>query len=139
MKYEKKIILFYFLFVMIIHDVGICLHPYVYFDIDNLLNLFPFKSHTHMELPMLVHSLLFHCGTFLIRVINNRASCHLQKRLTVTSHVALGPRVHFCLTTVDHCYVMLGTIKFVDISVNINSACILDHCDVMGFATCSAK
>ena len=143
MKYEK-IILFYFLFVMIIHDVGICLHPYMYFDIDNLLNLFPFKSHTHMELPMLVHSLSFHCGTFLIRVIHNRASCRLhidQKALTVTSYVVvvftyvgvIHVRTFACLATVDHCYIMLGTIEFVDISVNDNSACRLDHCDVIGF------
>ena len=40
-------------------------------------------------------------------------------------------RAHGCLTAVGHCYVMLGTIKFVDRSVNDNSAGRLDHCDVI--------
>ena len=40
-------------------------------------------------------------------------------------------RAHGCLTATGHCYVMLGTIKFVDKSVNDNSARRLDHCDVI--------
>ena len=40
-------------------------------------------------------------------------------------------RVHGCLTAAGHCYVMLGTMKFVDKSVNDNSARRLDHCDVI--------
>ena len=36
-----------------------------------------------------------------------------------------------CLTAAGHCYVMLGTITFVDKSVNDNSARRLDHCDVI--------
>ena len=50
-----------------------------------------------------------------------------------TSHLAaavLVTRAHCCLTAADHCYVMLGTIKFVDKSVNNDSTCRLDHCDV---------
>ena len=39
-------------------------------------------------------------------------------------------RAHSCLTASGHCYVMLGTIRFVDKSVNDNSARGLDHCDV---------
>ena len=38
---------------------------------------------------------------------------------------------HCCLTAADHCYVMLGTIKFVDKSVNDNNVRKLDHCDVI--------
>ena len=51
-----------------------------------------------------------------------------------TSHIAAAvivTRAHSCLTTACHCYVMLGTIKFVDKSVNDNSARRLDHCDVI--------
>ena len=40
-------------------------------------------------------------------------------------------RAHGCLTAAGHCYVMLGTIKVVDKSVNDNSARRLDHCDVI--------
>ena len=50
-----------------------------------------------------------------------------------TSHLAAAvivTRAHGCLTAAGHCYVMLGTIKFVDKSVNENSARRLDHCDV---------
>ena len=38
---------------------------------------------------------------------------------------------HCCLTVAGHCDVMLGTIKFVDKSINDNSARRLDHCDVI--------
>ena len=51
-----------------------------------------------------------------------------------TSHLAAAvivTRVHGCLTAAGHCYVMLGTIKFIDKSVNDNSAPWLDHCDVI--------
>ena len=51
-----------------------------------------------------------------------------------TSHLAAAvivTRVHCCLTAAGHCDVMLGTIKFVDKSVNDNSARRLDHCDVI--------
>ena len=51
-----------------------------------------------------------------------------------TSHLAAAvivTRAHCCLTAADHCYVMLGTIKFVDKSVDDDSACRLDHCDVI--------
>ena len=51
-----------------------------------------------------------------------------------TSHIAAAVIVthaHCCLTAGDHCYVMLGTIKFVDKSVSDNSARRVDHCDVI--------
>ena len=51
-----------------------------------------------------------------------------------TSHLAAAvivTRAHCCLTAADHCYVMLRTIKFVDKSVNDDSACRLDHCDII--------
>ena len=53
---------------------------------------------------------------------------------TETSHIAAAvivTRAHCCLTAAGHCYVMLGTIEFVDKSVNDNSARRLDHCDVI--------
>ena len=49
---------------------------------------------------------------------------HLAAAVIVT-------RAHCCLTAAGHCDVMLGTIKFVDKSVNDNSAHRLDHCDVI--------
>ena len=48
---------------------------------------------------------------------------HLAAAVIVT-------RAHCCLTAAGHCYVMLGTIKFVDKSVK-DSAHRLDHCDVI--------
>ena len=51
-----------------------------------------------------------------------------------TSHLSAAviiTRAHGCLTSAGHCYVMLGTIKFVDKSVNDNSARRLDHGDVI--------
>ena len=51
-----------------------------------------------------------------------------------TSHIAAAvivTRAHCCLTAAGHCYVMLGTIKVVDKSVNDNSARRLHHCDVI--------
>ena len=51
-----------------------------------------------------------------------------------TSHLAVAvivTRAHCCLAAAGHCYVMLGTIKFVDKSVNQNIARRLDHCDVI--------
>ena len=48
---------------------------------------------------------------------------HLAAAVIVT-------RAHCCLTAAGHCYVMLGTIKFVDKSVN-DSARRLDHCDII--------
>ena len=55
-----------------------------------------------------------------------------------TSHIAAAvivTRAHCCLTATGHCYVMLGTIKFVDNSVNDDMARRLDHCDII--ALCS--
>ena len=57
---------------------------------------------------------------------------------TETSHITAAIIVtgaHCCLTAAGHCYVMLGTIIFVDKSVNDNSARRLYHCDVI--ASCS--
>ena len=51
-----------------------------------------------------------------------------------TSHLAAAvivTRAHCCLTATGHSYVMLGTIKVVEKSVNDNSARRLDHCDVI--------
>ena len=51
-----------------------------------------------------------------------------------TSYLAAAvivTRAHCCLTAAGHCYVMLGTIKFVDKSVNDNRARRLHHCDAI--------
>ena len=51
-----------------------------------------------------------------------------------TSHLAAAvivTRAHCCLTAAGNCYVMLGTMKFVDKSVNDKSARRLDDCDVI--------
>ena len=40
-------------------------------------------------------------------------------------------RAHCCLTAADHCYVILGTINFVDKSVSDDSVCRSNHCDVI--------
>ena len=69
--------------------------------------------------------------SFVITVCNNRVSWRLH-----LEHVAvIVTRAHCCLTAADHCYVMVGTIKFVDKSVNDHSLRRLDHCDVI--ALCS--
>ena len=50
------------------------------------------------------------------------------------AHIATAVIVtcaHCCLTAADHCYVLLGTIEFVDKSVNDHSTHRLDHCDVV--------
>ena len=62
------------------------------------------------------NSIMHSTRTFIITVSHDRVSCrphleHLAAAVLVTR--ALG-----CLTAADHCYVMLGTIKFVDKSIN---------------------
>ena len=67
----------------------------------------------------------------MITVNNNRVSCrpHLVQKLHTAAVIVT--RAHCCLTAAGHCYVMLGTTKFADKSVNDNSARRLDHCDVI--------
>ena len=51
-----------------------------------------------------------------------------------TSYIVVAvivTRAHCCLAAPDHCYVMLGTVKFVDKSINEKSARRLDHCGVI--------
>ena len=64
-------------------------------------------------------------------VSDDRVSCrpYLEQKLRTTAVIVT--RAHCCLTAAGRCYVMLGTIKFVDKSVNDNSARRLDHCDVI--------
>ena len=71
--------------------------------------------------------------TFAITVSNNRVSCRALTLNRNFAHAAavIITRAHCSLTAAGHCYVMLGTIKFVDKSVNDNSAHRLDHCDVI--------
>ena len=70
--------------------------------------------------------------TLVTTVSNNRVSCrlhHEQKLRTLLPLIVT--RALYCLTAAGHCYVMLGTIKFVDKSINDNSAGKLYHCDVI--------
>ena len=68
--------------------------------------------------------------TFVITVSTDRVSCKdLVAPWTETSHIAAA--VIVTRVAAGHCYVMLGTIEFVDKSVNDNSARRLDHCDVI--------
>ena len=89
------------------------------------------KSDTHVrEAQLIAGSIMRSTRTFVITVSNDRVSCpaHLEEKL----HTAvIVTREHGCLTAAGHCYVMLGTIKFVDKSVNDNSVRRLDHCDVI--------
>ena len=81
--------------------------------------------HTRSYVVSIMHS----TRTFVITVSNNRVSCsphlgHIAAAVIVT-------RAHCSLTAADHCYIILGTIKFVDKSVKDNSTHRLDHCDVI--------
>ena len=71
--------------------------------------------------------------TFVITVSNDRVSCRARTLNRNFAHAAtvIVTRAQWCLTDTGHCYLMLGTIKFVDKSVNDNSARRLDHCDVI--------
>ena len=83
---------------------------------------------------------LAHC--WLNNALNKTFRNYSQQRQSIVSPAPWGEtsnlaaavivtRAHCCLTAAGHCYVMLGTIKFVDKRVNDNSACRLDHCDVI--------
>ena len=71
--------------------------------------------------------------TFEITVSNDRVSCRARTINRNFAHAAavIVTRAHCCLTAAGHCYIMLGTIKFVDKSVNDNSARRSDHCDII--------
>ena len=71
--------------------------------------------------------------TFVITVSKDRVSCHARTLNRNFAHAAavIVTRSHSCLTAAGHCYVMLGTIKFVDKRVNDNSTHRLDQCDVI--------
>ena len=67
--------------------------------------------------------------TFVITDSNDRVSCRPHREQKLAAAVIVT-RAHDCLTAIDHCYAMLGTIKFVDKSVSDTSARRFDHCDV---------
>ena len=71
--------------------------------------------------------------TFVITVSNDRISCRARTLNRNFAHAAavIVTRAHCCLTAAGHCYLMLGTLRFVHKSVNDKSACRLDHCDVI--------
>ena len=54
-----------------------------------------------------------------------------QRETTHNAAVVIIARVPCCLTAAGQCYVMLGTIKFVDKRVKDNSMHRLGHCDVI--------
>ena len=63
-----------------------------------------------------MHQLTLPLSTFEITVSNDRVSCRLEEKLRTAAVIVT--HAHCCLTAVGHCYVMLGTIKCVDKSVN---------------------
>ena len=73
--------------------------------------------------------------TFVITVSSDRVSCPARTLTRNFAHAAavIVTCAHCCLTAVGHCYVMLGTIKFVDKSLNNNSARRLGHCAVIAW------
>ena len=75
--------------------------------------------------------------TFAITVSNDRVSCRARTLNRNFTHAAavIVTRAHCCLTAAGHCYVMRGTIKFVDKRANDISARRLDHCDVIASRT----
>ena len=72
-------------------------------------------------------SIMHPTRTLVIKASNNRVS----GRLHLEHFAADVTRAHCCVTGADHCYIMPGTIKFVDKSVNDNSLHKLGHRDVM--------
>ena len=108
-----------FLFVLIIMSAAIDKY-YWYGSIILPTSAFSFDCsikiwHTLCWSNSIMHS----ARTFVITVSNDRVSCrpnleHLAAAVIVT-------RAPGCLTAAAHCYVMLGTIKFVDKSINDDS------------------
>ena len=118
-----------FLFVMIIMSTtidkcywcGKIILPTTAFYFDCPIKIW----HTRISAGSVIHSI----RTFVITVSYDRESCrpHLQH----LAAAVIFTRARCCLTAADHCNVMLGTIKFVDRSVNDNSERRLDNCDVI--------
>ena len=108
-----------FLFVLIIMSAAIDKY-YWYGSIILPTSAFSFDCsikiwHTLCWSNSIMHS----ARTFVITVSNDRVSCrpnleHLAAAVIVT-------RAPGCLIAAAHCYVMLGTIKFVDKSINDDS------------------
>ena len=100
-----------FLFVTIIMSAAInkC---YWYCSIILPTSVFSFDCSikiwlTHSCASSVMHSTI----TFEITVSNNRVSC--RPHLDHIAAAVIVTRARCCLTAADHCYVMLGTIKFV--------------------------
>ena len=85
--------------------------------------------HAHSYTGSIMHS----TGNFAITVSNNKVSC--RPHLEHIAAAVIGTCAHCCLTVVAHCYVMLGTTKFLDKSAYDNSARRWDRCDII--ASCS--
>ena len=82
-------------------------------------------------------SFFFLFGLLVFTVSNDTVSC-CPPPWAETLHIAAAvilTQAHCFLTAAGHCYVMLGTINFVDKSINDNSVRRLDHCDII--ALCS--
>ena len=118
-----------FLFMLIIMSAAIDKY-YWYGSIILPNSAFSFDCSIKIWHPLCWSNSIMHSArTFVITVSNNRVSCrphleHLAAAVIVT-------RASVCLTAADHCYVMHGRIKFVDKSVNDNSARRVDHCDII--------
>ena len=73
-------------------------------------------------------SIMHSTRTFVITVSNDRVTCDPHHEHLAAIVIVI--RAPCCLTAADHCYVMLGTLKFDDKSVHDNSAHRLDHCAI---------
>ena len=134
----RQVSLYYFQFVMTIMSAAInkC---YRYGSIILSTSAFSFDRSIEIWRARSYAGPIMHSTRIsMITVSNNRVSLVSPSPWAETSHIAaavIGTRVLCYLTATDHRYVMIGTIKFVDNSVNVNSAHKLDHCDVI--ASCS--
>ena len=122
-----------FIFVVIIMSAAMDRYDWHGSEILLTSEFFPDCSIKIWDTRSYAGSIMHSTRTFEITVSNNRVSCHPHpEHIAVTVIIT---RAHCCLTAADHCYIILGTIKFVDKSVNDNSAHRLDRFDVI--ASCS--
>ena len=94
----------------------------------------PLRSDTHVRRAQLIAGSIMRPTRTFVTIqsvtIEYRVARTLRRNFAHAAAVIVTG-AHGCLTAAGHCYVMLGTIEFVDKSVNDNSARRLDHRDVI--------
>ena len=118
---------------MILYLIFCYWHGRIFRRFLHFLLIAPSKSDPHEGPSSVAGSIMHSTRTFVITVSNDRVSCHphLEEKILHLAAAVIVTRAHCCLTAAGHCDVMLGTFKFVDKSVNDNSARRLDHYDVI--------